>query len=372
MSGANASPIGRSHQGMSGADARPTRSARAIARSLKKRRSQRVMTADRGMILITVMWIILILSIISFSLAASVRVELASSQQSFDSERAFFLAKGAAEVVYNAYDRKQQIPENPVRQERGEYIFPFETGEARVRFESNGGFIDLNSATDVVLASMFASLGISEATGSRLVDSILDWRDADDIPHLYGAEVNDYPENIQSRTPRPYNRAFGSVDELLLVRNMTPEFFYGSLSLNSATGFYKRVPGIRELVTVNSGSGKVDVNEAAPEVLAAVPFITQEMVERITSERDQTRFANQDDLVKRVPELVTRGAIDFLTAESAAMPAMIVSRATIAGSGVSRTVRLVFKRQEKTQILLFVPLLYKKTMEAKFDRWRFD
>ena len=54
------------------------------------------MRAQRGVILITVMWIILILSIISFSLAASVRVELASSQQSFDSERAFFMAKGQA------------------------------------------------------------------------------------------------------------------------------------------------------------------------------------------------------------------------------------------------------------------------------------
>src|SRR5439155_4731168 len=39
MSGANARPIGRSHQEMSGANASPTRSARAIARSLKKGRS---------------------------------------------------------------------------------------------------------------------------------------------------------------------------------------------------------------------------------------------------------------------------------------------------------------------------------------------
>jgi len=40
--GANASPIGRSHQEMSGANASPTRSASAIARSLKRGRSQTV------------------------------------------------------------------------------------------------------------------------------------------------------------------------------------------------------------------------------------------------------------------------------------------------------------------------------------------
>jgi hypothetical protein len=44
MSGANASPIGRSHQEMSGANASPTRSASAIARSLKKWRSHQKMT----------------------------------------------------------------------------------------------------------------------------------------------------------------------------------------------------------------------------------------------------------------------------------------------------------------------------------------
>src|SRR2546427_12507979 len=101
------------------------------------------MKQDRGMILITVLWVILILSIISFSLAASVRVEMASSQQSFDSEKAFYMAKGAAEVVYNAYSKKQDIPEGtPIRRENGFYIFPFDSGEARVHFESNASLID--------------------------------------------------------------------------------------------------------------------------------------------------------------------------------------------------------------------------------------
>jgi hypothetical protein len=44
MSGANASPLGRSHLEMSGANASPTRSASAIARSLKKGRSHLEMT----------------------------------------------------------------------------------------------------------------------------------------------------------------------------------------------------------------------------------------------------------------------------------------------------------------------------------------
>lgn len=329
-------------------------------------------SSEQGMILITVLWIVLILSIISFSLAAAVRVEVASSNQSFDSERAFFMAKGAAEVVYNAFAKKEEIPESPhIRRDDGDYVFLFDSGEARVRFESSAGLIDLNGATDQLLGSMFDSLGLAQETRNRLVDAILDWRDTDDLPHLYGAEVNDYPGNTPGRPSRPRNAAFQSVDELLLLKNMTPELFYGSFIVDTATGQYRRVPGVRELVTVNSGAAKVDVNEATAAVLAALPGMTSTLMERITAERAQERFESQNDLVKRVPEMATADVREYLTA-GAAVPSMLVSRATIASSGASRTIRLLFKTEEKNQILLYLPLLYKKTVEAKFDRWRFD
>ena len=331
------------------------------------------MRRDAGMILITVLWIIFILSLISFSLAASVRVELSTTQQSFDSERAFYMAKGAAEVVYNAFSKKQEVPDGtPVRRENGEYIFPFDTGEARVHFESNAGFIDINAAADELLGSMFDSLGVSKETKNRLVDSILDWRDADDIPHLYGAEVSDYPENTSDHISRPRNGNFQSADELLLVRNMTPELFYGSFTVDSSSGRYRRVPGVRELITVHSGASKIDVNEAASGVLAAVPSMTGVLAERVAEERVRAKFTSLDDLVNRVPEMFNADALPYLNVSAPAVPAMLVSRATVGSSGVSRTVRLVFKREEKTQILLYTPLLYKKTMETKFDRWRFD
>jgi general secretion pathway protein K len=329
------------------------------------------MRKDKGMILITVLWITLILSIISLSLAASVRVEMATSRDSFDSERAFFMAKGAAEVVYNSFAKKQEIPDGtPIRKEKGEYIFPFEAGEARVRFESNGGLIDLNSASDKLLASMFDSLGLDEQTRNRLVDSILDWRDGDDIPHLYGAEVNQYPENAPGKPIRPRNSAFQTVDELLLVRNMTAPLFYGALNIDTVTGKYQRIPGVRELVAVN-GSEKIDANEASSDVLAAVPAMTVALVQQVIAEREREPFSSLEDITKRVPELSTIDAIQYLSI-GGRIPSVLVSRATIATSGVSRTVRLLFKTEEKVEILRYLPLLYKKTMQPTLDRWRFE
>src|SRR5580700_3798544 len=118
---------------------------------------------ERGMVLVSVLWVILILSLVSFSLAAAVRVEVTSAQQSFDSDRAFFMAKGAAEVIFNAYSREQPVPKDSlIRHENNEYIIPFDSGEAHVRFESDSGLIDINKASDKVLASMFDSLGIDQ------------------------------------------------------------------------------------------------------------------------------------------------------------------------------------------------------------------
>src|SRR4051794_28246567 len=138
------------------------------------------MRTERGTVLLSVLWVVLVLSMVSFALASSVRLEVVSIDQSFDSERAFFMAKGAAEIVYNSVAKNLPIPDDtPIRQERGEYIFPFDSGEARVRLESSMGLIDLNAASDKVLASMFDSVEIDRETRNRLVDSILDWRDDD-------------------------------------------------------------------------------------------------------------------------------------------------------------------------------------------------
>src|SRR5437762_6956437 len=130
------------------------RSARSNRRRQIRYQPGEPMKRDRGMILVTVLWIIFILSLISLSLAASVRIEVAATQQSFDSERAFYMAKGAAEVVYNAFSKKQEVPVGErILLEKGEYVFPFDSGEARVHFESSGGLIDLNTAQDQVLGS---------------------------------------------------------------------------------------------------------------------------------------------------------------------------------------------------------------------------
>ena len=330
---------------------------------------------NRGIVLISVLWVILILSLVSFSLASAVRAEMNASQSSFDSDRAFFMARGAAEVIYRSFVNKQELPESlRVQRIDDEYIFAFDSGEARVRFESDGGRIDINKGPDKLLASMFDSLELSEQTRNQVVDAILDWRDSDDIPHLYGAEVNEYLADDSSQTPqrrRPRNGPFESVDEVLFVRNVTPDIFYGSLRMDPVTREYRRIPGLRDLLTVHSAAGQVDPNRASRGVLAALPQMTPELTGLLAAERDETPFANIDDLVDRIPVMFQHEVLQHLTFENE-LPAVITSRATIASSGVSRTVRMLFKREETIQFLSYAPLLYKRIDTVKFNRWQYE
>ncbi len=333
------------------------------------------MNTQRGMVLVTVLWVVLIVSLLAFSLASSVRAELATTQGSFDSERAFFMAKGAAETVFYGIVKNQDITQSSsVREEKGTFIFPFETGEVRVRLESDAGKINLNSAPDKLIEAMLDSLGLEQQQRNQVVDSILDWRDADDVPHPYGAEVRDYAAGnlaSESSPQLPRNEAFQAVDELRLVKNMTPDIFYGRLAIDPATGRYVRFPGVRDLVTVASGSEFININLAAPEVLSALPRITSELTDAIVLERDKERFTGSGDLVNRVPAMSDVEALQYLSFDDLE-PSSVTAKATIQNSGISRTVRILYKRERFIRLVSSNPMQYGYFFENKFDRWQFQ
>ena len=79
------------------------------------------------------------------------------------------------------------------------------------QFQENGGRTLLMSLP-----------GMDEYTA----DAILDWIDADDEPREYGAEVNDYYSGLNPPYA-PKNGPPDSVEELLLVRGVTPELMFG-------------------------------------------------------------------------------------------------------------------------------------------------
>ena len=107
-----------------------------------------------------------------------------------------------------------------------------------------------------------------------IVDSIKDWIDKDDESTRFVAE-NSYYQTLD----RPYscrNAPLESLEELLLVKGITRELFYGTDDIS----------GISNYLTIH-GDGKININTADPVVLKALSGdIDDDMVNEMVAYRE--------------------------------------------------------------------------------------
>lgn len=280
------------------------------------------------MALVIVLWVLTLLSVIALEFCFSMRTELNVTQNFKEETQVYFYAQGGihraiAELVYKndpalqaqrkqieeqkrllpAVEGEQGTPTLPEewRTDGRSYSVPFRFGEAEVRVRSEAGRVNLNRASDLLLRKVikyFVELGEKR---DILVDSIQDWRDKDDLHRLNGAE-NDYYQSL----PEPYNCKngdFDTLEELLLVRGVTPELFYGKKT-RGQEGEQETPPfGLKDVFTVFSSIDKVDVNMASAEVLMVLLGISSDMAKRVIEVREKKEFASLAELVQRVPEI---------------------------------------------------------------------
>jgi general secretion pathway protein K len=196
------------------------------------------------------------------------------------------MERGILELFYRNANKNQaiileghevwRIDGRPYKDRMGE-------GEFSVGITDESGKIDINAMTDansIVLRNLLKNLEVQEEEANTIVDSILDWKDADDLHHLSGAEDEYYMS-----LPNPYkakNANFDTLEELLLVKGMTSEILYGN----------KEKKGIIDLLTIYLGKSQINVNTAAKEVLMAIPGITPEIADSIISFREHDEIKN--------------------------------------------------------------------------------
>lgn len=148
---------------------------------------------------------------------------------------------------------------------------------------------NINNADQPMLEQAMRLLGVDAGDSGPIIASILDWIDRDKNPHISGTE-SDYYESLDP----PYKAKDGFMDdlsELLLVRGVTPELYglEGATppppppSLREELGFdEQRIPRakLKELFTPIS-AGQININTASAEVLQLVPFIDENIAQRI-------------------------------------------------------------------------------------------
>ena len=144
----------------------------------------------------------------------------------------------------------------------------------------------------------------------------MDWRDPDKLHRLNGAEDDYY---LSLRVPyKAKNGNFETIDELLLVKGMTPEILYGNVAdperraALEAQLPWERQLGPGELLGVARhlsvfGTGQVNVNTASPEVLRALELRTPEII-AVLARRKEKPFSNTGEFINLLISI--RGGVE--------------------------------------------------------------
>jgi hypothetical protein len=128
-----------------------------------------------------------------------------------------------------------------------------------------------------ILRNLFTAWGVPLRETGIIMNSLLDWIDADEFPLLNGAEKSHYRRN-----DIPFNRPFRSLEEMAMVRGMAL--------------VEQAYPQWRTWFSVYA-SGLLDVNEARPEVIAAVTGANIQAAQLLRNTRlgPDGRLGTQDD-----------------------------------------------------------------------------
>lgn len=202
-------------------------------------------TRESGAALLAVLWVIALLIglVAGASLLLMQDIELAAvKRQVF---RARMLSEAALAIAMNP-DIKADDPLLR-RQVAEDERFLVEMSGEDAMLNPN---VLLQREDRETLRRIFLYWGMNVQQANTLIDRLLDWVDQDDFARVQGGERKLY--NIQGM---PFNRPFRSLEEMALVKGMeVVEEVY---------------PQWRNWFSVYA-SGTLDVNEAMPEVIAAV------------------------------------------------------------------------------------------------------
>ena len=257
--------------------------------------------AERGVALIVVLWIFIFLFVVAFEFSTAAREEASAAHRFNEETEGYYLAlAGFERGLYTFLNQQTDAATQP--QQKKNDLFDgvwreenLGAGMFRVRLVDEGGKININRANEETLRRVFTNLGIDDARRDILVDSILDWRDQDDLHRANGAENDYYTSLIPAYTAR--NGPFDTVADLLWVRGMTRDLFFGITEAARAPAEHSRRIALRDIFTVDSPIDRVNLRTAAAEVIHVVTGIPLERCRVFVEERNKLAEKTLTDLL---------------------------------------------------------------------------
>ncbi|MFZ0762478.1 MAG: type II secretion system minor pseudopilin GspK, partial [Bradyrhizobium sp.] len=219
-------------------------------------------SSERGFVIVAVLWILVALStlamIFSVYLSNSARA-LGATDIGVESEALVSASLELAAYQLLSADEK-------ARPAQGSFRFRMDDAAVLATFTSEAARVDLNKASKEMLANLFEVLGAEGKAAEEVANRIVGWR----TPPKPGAANDEEALYLASgRAYSPRQAPFAHVNELSLVLGVSPAMVERALPY----------------VTVFSKSADVDVLLAPPEVIAALPGMTPEVLNDFLKKR---------------------------------------------------------------------------------------
>ncbi|WP_435103495.1 general secretion pathway protein GspK [Arhodomonas sp. AD133] len=213
---------------------------------------------ERGLALITVLWVLTLLAVIAGSLTLTVRREVNAVRNNVDLARGRALAE--AGIRYTFLQLKHPSADARWRPNGQWHRFRLGGVTVHARARQVSGRIDLNRAPPELLEGLLRAVGVQdESRRKTLAANIQDWRDDNNATRPGGTGER----STGAGDPGPYDRDFLDIAELQRVPGITPEL-YRRLAPN---------------LTVFNGTPVITPWGANPTTLLALPGANQAMVD---------------------------------------------------------------------------------------------
>jgi general secretion pathway protein K len=220
-------------------------------------------TSQRGSIVVAALWLLAALAALA-SVASAYVAQSAVALTALDAATPLEMLSTAG-IELAAYDLS--APVTVRRPTHGGFSFRLANSRVTVEYMSESARINLNMASRSMIAGLFAALGAQGEAAGQFADRVVAWRSP------AGANAQDEEDGLYRAAGLKYlpRRApFESVDELSLVLGLPAAIVERALPF----------------VTVYSGMAEINVLDAAPEVIAALPGMTPARLDAFLSQRE--------------------------------------------------------------------------------------
>ncbi len=292
-------------------------------------------TSERGSILLLVVWIVAALAVLSAMLSIRARVFLRSQAYLNARTSGFLELEGGIQRAF--YD----ILQLPTRKDldpaqRNQMVFNYDIGGEKVKVVRIPvtSKLSIQTVRQDVWREIFMKYDKTEDEANDIIASIQDWVDRDNLLHPGGAE-DDYYQGL----PFPYyphNNKIEDIRELLLIKGIDAEMFYGS----------DKYPPLTDFFTVRDTGGKLDINTAARGLIQAMMKTTDDETDAIIAARIKKPFENIQELAEFVSPNSFNLAIRYFTTTKNAD--IMTLRATILRGKQTLAVEETFQIQGRT------------------------